>query len=167
MSNTTVKKVKAKPIKQKMRFVLRDEIVGYGEKQLLDSPEKIYEFFRDVVSTDENFESQKEHVVVAIVNSRLRLVGYNIISVGSVNEATAHPREILRPVVIAAGYGFVMMHNHPGGDASPSRADEQVTRRIVEAAGIFQIRFLDHVIAGVKGDGRSPYYSFREAGLIP
>jgi len=167
MSNTTVKKVKAKPIKQKMRFVLRDEIVGYGEKQLLDSPEKIYEFFRDVVATEENFELQKEHVVVAIVNTRLRLMGYNIISVGSVNEANAHPREIMRPVVIAAGYGFIMMHNHPGGDASPSRADEQVTRRIVGASAIMQVRFLDHVIIGVGAPGRSPYYSFREAGLVP
>jgi DNA repair protein RadC len=167
MSNTTTKKVKPTPIKNKMRFVLRDEVAGYGDKQMMDSPEKIYEFFRDVVATEENFESQKEHVVVAVLNSRLRLVGYNVVSIGSVNEATAHPREILRPVIISAGHSFVLMHNHPGGDSSPSRADEQVTRRIVEAAEIFQIRFLDHVVVGVRGEGRSPYYSFREAGVIP
>ena len=49
---------------------------------------------------------------------------------------------------------------HQGGD-------EMVTRRLVEAANLMQIRFLDHVVCGTTAPGRAGYYSFREAGLIP
>jgi DNA repair protein RadC len=45
-------------------------------------------------------------------------------------------------------------------------ADERITRRIKEAAELMQVRFLDHIIVGRSSPGRSPYYSFREAGLI-
>ena len=82
------------------------------------------------------------------------------------NEATAHPREIFRPVIAAGAYGFAIMHNHPSGDPSPSRADESITRRIYEAGQLLQIRLIDHVIVGEPSPGRSPYYSFREAGLV-
>jgi len=65
-------------------------------------------------------------------------------------------------------YGInVAIHNHPSGDPSPSRADEMVTRRLVEAATLMQVRFLDHVIIGKPSPGRTAYYSFREAGLVP
>ena len=52
------------------------------------------------------------------------------------------------------------------GDASPSRADEAITRRLNEAATLLQIRLIDHVIVGEPAPCRSPYFSFREAGLI-
>jgi len=100
------------------------------------------------------------------VDTRLRLIGYTVVSVGTVSETSAHPREILRPVIVAAAHGFILLHNHPSGDASPSRADEMITRRIVEAAGIMQLHLLDHVICGTPAPGRTGYYSFREAGLI-
>ena len=44
--------------------------------------------------------------------------------------------EVFRPVIASGAYGFALMHNHPGGDCSPSRADEVVTRRMVEAANV-------------------------------
>jgi DNA repair protein RadC len=151
----------------KLRFVLRDEVAEYGPKTVLDTPERIYDFFRQVIRTDENFETNKEHLFVVAVDARLRLIGYNVVSVGTVNETTAHPREILRPVIVAAAHAFILIHNHPSGDPSPSRADEMVTRRIVEAAGLMQIHLLDHVVCGAPAPGRTGYYSFREAGLIP
>jgi DNA repair protein RadC len=73
----------------------------------------------------------------------------------------------LRPVITRGAYGFVLIHNHPSGDPSPSRADEMVTRRLVEAAELMQVKFLDHVIIGRPSPGRAAFYSFRSAGLIP
>jgi DNA repair protein RadC len=156
-----------RPRQQKVRFVLREETPIFGEKPLLDSPEKLYYFFRDTVMADETFEFNKEHIVVAVLDCRHRLVGYNIVSIGTVSETTAHPREILRPVIVLGGYSFAMFHNHPSGDPSPSRADELVTRRMVEAAKMLQIDMLDHVIVGRPAPGRSGYFSFKEAGTIP
>lgn len=128
----------------------------------LDTPELIHEFFAPQLR-----HLAQEQVVVAVLDTRLRHIGTTVVSVGTVSESNAHPREILRPVITRGAYGFILIHNHPSGDPSPSRADELVTRRLVEAATLMQIKFLDHVIIGKPSPGRAPYYSFREAGLVP
>ncbi len=128
----------------------------------LDTPEQIHRFYAPQLQ-----HLAQEQVVVATVDCRLCHIGTNIVSVGTVDEASAHPREIMRPVITRAGYGFVLIHNHPSGDPSPSRADCSVTKRLVEVAETMQVRFLDHVIVGRAECGRAPYYSFRESGLIP
>ncbi len=127
----------------------------------LDSPELIHEFFAPQMR-----HLTQEQVIVAVVDTRLRHIGTNLISVGTVSESVAHPREVLRPVITRGAHGFVLIHNHPSGDPSPSRSDEVVTRRLVEAAKLMQVHFLDHVIIGRPAAGRSPYYSFRESGLL-
>jgi DNA repair protein RadC len=128
----------------------------------LDTPELIHELFGPQMS-----HLAKEQVVVAVLDTRLRHTGTEIVSVGTVNESSAHPREILRPVITRGAYGFILIHNHPSGDPTPSRADEMITRRLVEAAELMQVRFLDHVIIGRPSPGRAPYFSFRESGIVP
>lgn len=127
----------------------------------LDTPERIHEIFGPQLA-----HLAQEQVLVIPVDSRLRHMGTSVVSVGTVNESSAHPREILRPVITRGAYGFILVHNHPSGDPSPSRADESITRRVAEAATLMQLRFLDHVIIGRAAPGRAPYFSFREAGLI-
>ena len=127
----------------------------------LDSPERIHEYFAPQLR-----HLAQEQVVVAVVDTRLRHMGTTIVSVGTVSESNAHPREILRPVITRGAHGFVLIHNHPSGDPSPSRADELVTRRLVEAAKLMQVHFLDHVIIGKASPGRTAYFSFREAGWV-
>lgn len=127
----------------------------------LDSPERIHDAFAPQMR-----HLAQEQVVVVVVDTRLRHLGTTIVSVGTVSESTAHPREILRPVITRDAHGFILIHNHPSGDPSPSQADEVVTRRIVASAALMQVRFLDHIIIGKPAPGRNPYYSFREAGFI-
>jgi len=127
----------------------------------LDSPELIYRSFAPQLAW-----LRHERLVVALLDTRLRHAGSIDISNGTLNETSAHPREILRPVITRGAYGFVLIHNHPSGDPSPSRQDEVFTRRISQAAELLQLRFLDHLIVGRPDAGRSPYYSFREAGIL-
>lgn len=148
--------------------VVSDGSLPYGQNyRALDTPEKTLDFWRAYVANQPDHEPDKENVVVVLLNTRLVPTGWNRVSVGTVNESSAHPREILRPVIAGAAYGFIMMHNHPSGDPGPSRSDEATTRRLVEAANLMQIRFIDHAIIGTPAPGRSAYYSFREAGIIP
>lgn len=136
-------------------------LASYGASRTpLDAPEKAADFWRDVVSRDPAFEADKEHLVAIMVDTRLRPTGYHVVSVGSLNEAIAHPREIFRAAVVAGAYGFVLAHNHPSGDPSPSEADRRLTRKIRDASDILMIRFLDHVICG------DSHFSFRESGFI-
>lgn len=156
---------------KRFRFVIREEPVPseYMVRKPMDEPQKMFEFFRDVVATDDSFEKNKEQFVLLLLDSRLKLMGYNVLSLGSLTETSGHPREILRPVIVSSAYGFALMHNHPSGDPAPSRPDEMHTRRLIEASDLMMLRFLDHVIVGDRNlipFGRQPYYSFREAGII-
>ena len=135
----------------------REQISG----RPLDSPQFIYEVFAPQLA-----RLRHEKLLVALVDTRLRHEGTVDISSGSVNQTVAHPRDVLKPVVNRGAYGFVLVHNHPSGDATPSKADEMFTRRMVEAAELMQVTFLDHVIIGRPDNGRAPYFSFREVGVI-
>ena len=142
---------------------VRDQICDIAA----DSPDQLYRYWREVIATQPDHEPDKETVVVVMLTSRHRPYAWHRVSLGTVSESSAHPREIFRPVIASGAYAFAMMHNHPSGDPSPSRADEAVTRRIVEAGILLQVELLDHMIVGESSPGRMPYYSFREAGIIP
>jgi DNA repair protein RadC len=131
-----------------------------------DTPENLCRYWHEIIAAQPDHEPDKEAVVVVMLNARLRPFAWHRVSVGSVNECPAQPREILRPVIVSGAYGFALMHNHPSGDASPSRADEAITRRISDAANLLLIKFLDHIVIGEPSPGRAPYFSFREAGLV-
>ena len=130
----------------------------------MDSPETACQLWREVVAVDPCHEPDKEHLVAVLLNAKLRMIGYHVVSVGSLNEALAHPREIFRAAILAGAYALILMHNHPSGDPTPSEADRRLTKNIREAAGILQINLLDHVIVGSPGADRRSYFSFREVG---
>jgi DNA repair protein RadC len=88
------------------------------------------------------------------------------VSLGSVNESIAHPRDVFRPAIIHSAYAVIVAHNHPSGDPSPSQADHSLTRRLREVAELLQIKLLDHVIIGAPAEGRAPYFSFKEMGVL-
>lgn len=130
------------------------------------TPEQAYLFWQTHIATQPDHEPDKENVVVVLLNSRLEAFSWNRVSIGDVSSATAHPREVLRPVITVAAAGFILLHNHPSGDPSPSSADTIATNRLNQCADIFMLRFLDHIIIGTPAPGRAPYLSFREAGVI-
>lgn len=127
----------------------------------LDSPQVIYEHFAAQMQ-----HLAQEKLMVALLNTKLHLISLVEISTGTVSETLAHPREILHPVINRNAYAFFLMHNHPSGDPLPSRADSQLTKRVSEASEMMQIRFVDHVIIGRPGEGRLPYFSFKESGQM-
>ena len=102
-----------------------------------------------------------ECLAVLLLNVKMRVRGHHLVSIGSLNETVAHPREVFRAAVIAAAYAVIVMHNHPSGDPTPSQADQQITRVFADAGRILRINVTDHIIVG---HGR--YSSFREAGLL-
>ena len=159
-----------KPIKYLVGSTARINVTCVNDNScgfILDTPERLLEFWKTIISEQPDHQHEKENVVVVMLNTRMRPYAWHLVSIGTVNECSAHPREILRPVVASGAYGFAMMHNHPSGDPSPSRSDESMTRRIIEASQLLQIRLIDHMIVGRPALGRSEYYSFREAGIVP
>jgi DNA repair protein RadC len=103
---------------------------------------------------------------VVLLNAKQHLIKVCTVSQGIVNEALGHPREIFKPAITHSAYSFILVHNHPSGDPSPSEADMRLTRRILEASRILQLHLIDHVIIGSPAPGRSSYFSFKEGGVI-
>ena len=78
----------------------------------------------------------------------------------------AHPREILRPVIVGAAYAFAMMHNHLSGCTDSSDADWRMTHCVREASEIIGINLMGHVIVGVRPGMNQTFFGFRAVGLI-
>jgi len=127
---------------------------------VFDNPESVYK-----ACSDMKFFNQ-EVLRVVLLDTRQRLITMIDVTKGGLNESLAHPRDIFRPAISHAANSFILVHNHPSGDPSPSEADLRLTRRLNEAARILQIQMLDHVIIGEPMDGRKGYFSFKEAGTI-
>jgi DNA repair protein RadC len=101
-----------------------------------------------------------------LLDTKYQLLRIHEVSLGSLNESIAHPREIFQPALLYSAFAFILVHNHPSGDPNPSEADRRLTIRLNEASKLLQIQMLDHVIIGSGENGRHPYFSFREAGLV-
>jgi len=130
-------------------------------KQKIDSPELANELVGP-----EMRRLQKESLRVILLDTRYHLIRVEEISLGSINESIAHPRDVFRPAVISSAYAVVVVHNHPSGDPSPSQTDHSLTRRLAEAAELLQIKLLDHIIIGAPSDTSPGYFSFKEAGVL-
>ena len=130
-------------------------------KQKIDSPELVNELVGP-----EMRRLRKESLRVILLDTRYHLIRVEEVSVGSVNESIAHPRDIFRPALVSSAYAVIVVHNHPSGDASPSQTDHSLTRRLSEAAELLQIKLLDHIIIGAPAEGSPGYFSFKEAGVL-
>jgi len=127
----------------------------------MDTPEAIYRLMAPELQP-----LRQESLRVVLLDTRLRLMRTQAVSLGSLNEAIADPREILRPAVVHNAYGLVLVHNHPSGDPTPSQNDRTMTRGTADACALLRVKLVDHIIVGVPGPGNPGYFSFREAGLL-
>jgi len=128
----------------------------------LDSPEVVYDLLAPTFKTLDH-----ESLQVILLNTKYHLIRIQEISHGSLNECVAHPREIFRAAISHSAYAFILVHNHPSGDPSPSSADRSLTRKLVQASEHISIEMLDHIIIGApSSQTEQGYFSFREMGLM-
>ncbi|MEO7922514.1 MAG: DNA repair protein RadC [Chitinophagaceae bacterium] len=106
-------------------------------------------------------DHRHEVFAVLFLNRANKINHFEIVSEGGITGTVADPRIILRKALEEDAVNLILCHNHPSGSLKPSRADEQLTIKIKEAARFFDITVLDHII--VSGDG---YYSFADEGLL-
>ena len=97
---------------------------------------------------EEMMYEKREFFMTLNLNSKLQVESKSVISIGSLDSAPVHPREVFGPAVRRGAAAVVVAHNHPSGDPTPSPQDIDVTNRLIKASEILGIRLLDHVIVG-------------------
>lgn len=129
---------------------------------VLNEPSLIYKFIGPELQA-----LGHESVRVILLTTRLTLLRTDEVFRGSLNECTAAPRDLLRKALIHNAHAFILIHNHPSGDPTPSDADRRITRRLREAADATGLLLQDHVIIGTPSESRPlPYFSFKEHGML-
>ena len=114
----------------------------------------IKEFFK-------SFMSHQEEVWMILLNSCMQIIGSSQVSKGGLEHAFVDVRIIYQTALMAHATGFILVHNHPTGVLHPSKPDEELTKKIVGAGKILDIRLLDHLIIS-----EDTYFSFADEGII-
>lgn len=137
------------------------------EQALADTPQRVYDIWKAHVESAPWFMEDKETMVVFLLNSRRRLTGFTLVSIGLLDTLLCHPRDAFRMAIVQSAAAIILAHNHPSGDPSPSEADIKTTRDMMRAGQLLKIELLDHVIVGKPDASRvNPWVSLREQGYL-
>ena len=127
-------------------------------KKNLTKPEEVVAVLGDIMC-----EFDREVIGVVNLKSDLTPINVHFASVGAINEAMAHPRELLKASILSNAASIMLIHCHPSGQLLPSKADTMMTDRMNKICELIGIPLVDHVIVG--GDNRE-FFSFKEKGVI-
>ena len=106
-------------------------------------------------------DNNHEVFAVLFLNQANKIKNFKIMSKGGITGTVADPRIILKQALDEGATSLVLSHNHPSGNLTPSRADQELTNKIKQAASYFDIKILDHIIVSDEG-----HYSFADEGLL-
>ena len=104
-------------------------------------------------------DKDRECIVALLLDVKNKVIGTNLVSMGSLTASVGHPREIFKAAILANAACIILGHNHPSGDTHPSRDDDSFTKEIEQAGRFLQIPLLDHIIVGYS---EYSYYSYKE-----
>ncbi|SMB92142.1 DNA replication and repair protein RadC [Desulfonispora thiosulfatigenes DSM 11270] len=134
----------------------RISLKGQEFKPTIKSPEDVANLLMEKMRY-----LDREHFKVILLNTKGQVIKCETISIGTLNSSLVHPRELFKIAIRRSAASIILVHNHPSGDTSPSREDIQVTKKIMEAGKLLDIKVLDHIIIGDKS-----FLSLKEKALI-
>ena len=126
------------------------------DRTVLNAPEIVAEMAKARIGVRE-----REEFWMALVDTRNRLIGWEQVSRGTIDQAAVYPREVLAVALRHKASGIILVHNHPSGDPRPSAEDVEFTRRIKSAAREIDLRLLDHLVVT-----DNKFFSFQAEGMI-
>lgn len=106
-------------------------------------------------------DEEQEHFIVLCLNTKNEIIARKTISIGTLDQAIVHPRDVFRFAIKNNAARIIAVHNHPSGNPEPSQNDKTVTKRLIRSGDILGVEILDHIIVG-----NDSYVSLRERGLF-
>ena len=143
--------------------LVKEYAKNYDAESSLSDPETIVRAMNTLFGLS---VAAEEYVWILAMDTKCHALAVFELSHGTAGCSHVGTREAMIRLLLAGASCFVLIHNHPSGDVSPSRDDLKATKRLVDAADLMCIRFLDHIIVGRDQDGAEIYQSLKEAGVI-
>ncbi len=106
-----------------------------------------------------------EHVLALHFDTKHKLIGVHVVSVGTLDASLVHPREVFKAAYLSNASALILAHNHPSGDPTPSGEDRALSDRLRQAGELLGVTLLDFVIVTDPAEGLR-YHSFRESGVL-
>ena len=128
-------------VKKRLRFMMVKE----ASEEKLNSPKKVYEFMRGEAEID------RECVWVLHLNTKLKLIEKELVSMGTIDTALVHPREVFKKAILNGSSSIIVVHNHPSGDPRPAEEDKKAAKRLRQSGEILGIPVKDFIVIGSKG----------------
>lgn len=138
--------------------LVKDFTKNITEVQILNSPEKIVKMFNCVFNANKQTE---EFVYLLALDTKMNCKGIFEVSHGAVNYSVVNPREIFIRLCLCGAVYFILAHNHPSGETTPSKEDINITNRLKQVGEILGIELLDHIIIA-----EDKYLSLKEEKLM-
>ena len=126
------------------------------EKPLSRSSKEVFDYLYHSMR-----DLKKEIFKVIFLDGKNKIIEIEDLFEGTLNTSSIYPREVIKSALKNNALSLIFVHNHPSGDPIPSPSDKDITKELVSAGGLMQIKVLDHIIIG---DNR--YFSFADEGLI-
>lgn len=138
--------------------------------ELVKESSSIYNITDDKISTSKNvYEIIKdkfnigalteEMFGIVCLNTKNKIIGVFEVSYGDLDSTIVHPREVFKRAMLVNSSAIILFHNHPSGEVEPSDGDKHITKNLIEAGKILNMRILDHIIAC-----EDSFFSFKERG---
>ena len=122
-----------------------------SEMLVCETPKQVVDYWRLHIATAPHFNPECECLAVLMLNTRKRVKGHQLVTIGTMDTLLVHAREVFRTAIVSSAASVLLLHNHPSGDATPSEADIKVTRDLIRAGQILKIEVVDHVVIGRPG----------------
>lgn len=146
------KKIPAKRVGIVSLKLVKESSILY-ETRTIRSPYDAYKLIKNFL-----IDSDREKFVVVCLDTKNQPVNISVVSIGSVNSAIVHPREVFKVAMLSNASKIICFHNHPSGNLKCSKEDENITNRLKECGEILGIELVDHIIVG----DNNTYFSFKE-----
>lgn len=143
-------------LKDKLSVLVKESAVNYDDV-LLNNSYTIAKMMNDIYRLNQKAE---EYLYMLALNTKCNLVGVFLVTKGTADRSLVNPREIFVRLFLCGANCFVMVHNHPSGDPTPSTEDIHITKTIKECSALIGVHFLDHIIIG------DTYCSLSEKGIL-
>ena len=142
-----------KLIQEVSRRFLRDKMMS---KPYCQSSKEVFDYLYHALR-----DMKKEIFKVMFLDAKNHILEEKTVFEGTVDTSAVYPREIVKEALRCDASSLIFVHNHPSGDPEPSASDREITRELVFAANVMQLKVLDHIIIG-----NNRYFSFADEGLL-